>query len=107
MTTTVEDKRTEAPEEFMDYRMSRMEKQIDDMAQDIRDVRTNIYNLDVRLNSKIDLKFDQLDSKIDLKIDQLDSKLNARMDKIEDRLWLLLVAVAFSILVPVMLRFWD
>ena len=65
MSTTLEEKQSEAPVGLIDYRVSAIEKKLDDMSQDIRDIRTNIYNMDTRLNSKIDLKIDQVNSKMD------------------------------------------
>ena len=105
--TTLE-KNIEIPEGFINYRMSGIEKKLDDVVQDIRDIRTHVSNLDMRLSSKMD----QLDAKLNSRMDQLDAKLNSRMDKLEsridkidDRLWILLIGVTFSILVPILLKF--
>ena len=127
-------KQSEYVEGFLDYRVFGIEKKLDDVTHDIRDLRAHVYNLDSRLSSRIDQldsklnsRIDQLDSKLDSKIDQLDSKLNSRidqldsklnsridqlgskldsrMDKLEDRMWLLLLGVALSILAPILLRF--
>ena len=91
-------------EGFFDYRVFGIEKKLDDVTDDIRDLRTHIYNLDSRLNTKID----QLDSKLNSRMDKFDArmdKFDARIDKIDDRLWVLLLGVALSILIPILLRF--
>ena len=54
MATTTLEKKAEIPEGFMDYRVSGIEKKLDDVVQDIRDVRTHVSNLDLRLNARID-----------------------------------------------------
>ena len=133
MATATLEKKTEISDGPMGYRVSGMEKKLDDVVQDIREIRSQVSNLDLRLNSridKLDSRIDKLDSKLESKIDKLDSKLNlridkldsrigqleskldsrtdkleSRMDKIEDRLWVLLIGVAFSILVPILLKF--
>ena len=84
-------------EGFVEFRMF-------EMAQDIRDLRTHIYNMDSRLNSRIDQLGASLNSRMD-KTDTRMDRIEARIDKIDDRLWLLLLGVALSILVPILLRF--
>ena len=115
MEATALEQKTEIPEGFMEYRVSVVEKKLDDMGQDIRDLRTSISNLDLKFDSRIDKlesklesEIGKLDLKLDLSIGKLDSrmdKLDSRLTKIDDRLWVLMIGVTLSILVPIFFLF--
>ena len=108
MSTAVLENKAGIPESFMEYRVSIIEKKLEDVTQDVREVRIHITNLDLKLSSRmeqLDSKLNSRIDKLDSKIDQLESKFGSRMDKLEDRLWVLLIGVAFSILVPILLKF--
>ena len=81
MATTELERKTEIPDGFMDYRVSGIEKKLDNVIQDIRDVRIHVSNLDLKLSSRID----QVDLKLNSRMDQLESNLNSRIDKLDSR----------------------
>ena len=120
--TLEREEQTVVMEKFMDYRIASIEKKLDDVVLDIREVRTSIHHLDVKIGqdvqgvrtsiSNLDAKMGQDIQEVRTSISNLDAKigreiqdLRASISSIDNRSWLFLVGIVLSILGPFILRF--
>jgi peptidoglycan hydrolase CwlO-like protein len=92
-------------QEIYDIHKEAINKKLDSLTQDMREVKKDISDMKVYIG-----KLDVLIASNQAMIEKLDARLarmDARIEKLDSRLWWIVGLVVASILAPVALKFWP